>query len=444
MTNSLNSLSLSSLDSFRAQTEGDRTYTLARNAVTTNGILKAAWNSDAVARYHDTYSVDLKPTKVTDQKQTGRCWLFAAHNIIRKEFIDVFNLENLELSAAYGMFYDKLEKSNLFLEAMIALADRPLDDRELHLLLDMPIPDGGHFAMAASLIKKYGVVPSNIMPETASSTNSRELNDVLGLALRRGGLTLRQAAQRGETPSALQALKDQTLADIYRILCISLGEPPCHFTFEVRDKDDKFIRKSNITPQEFYALANIDLDDYIGLVNIPKESHPFNTVFELSPWIGNIVGEPIRFLNVELDTFVDATTAQLKGGKPIWFACDVGKHFRREQGLLSLETSDYEQLFGVKLALDKSTELSLREQVPNHAMTLQGVNLDDDGKPLAWKVENSWGDKTGKDGYLIITHDWFEHYTTEVIIKRAYLPQELIDLYDQSTPRVVPMWDILA
>ena len=473
-------------------------YTVARNAATSAGVRAAAKNPLPYRVYHDTYSVSLTPTgDVTNQRKSGRCWLFSALNVVRDRMMSTLGTTKLELSQAYLQFWDKLEKSASFLDEMIRLADRPIDDREVVYWLQEPASDGGWWDAAAALIDKYGVMPKACMPDTANSQATSDMDEVLFRKLRQCAMELRTASAKGSSAEELAQMKNAMLADVYRILAVSLGEPPTRFTFEYvadarkNEKDsgdsegstadqagtaeagstvenapstspdspapgspealmakkakdgqpENFTRIEDVTPQEFFArYAGVRMSDFINLGNVPGQTRPYGTILRLEHQ-GSIAGVPIRMLNVPIDVLKDAVIAQLKAGHPAWMACDVLKNMDRSDpaGLLDTETLDYEALFGMRFDMDKATSFDARETELNHAMTFQGVNLDAAGKPTAWRVENSWGKDACKDGYFVITDRWFDAYVGQAIVHRDYVPADIVAAWDDPATPVVHM-----
>ena len=456
-------------------------YTVARNAATSAGVRAAAKNPLPYRVYHDTYSVSLTPTgDVTNQRKSGRCWLFSALNVVRDRMMSTLGTTKLELSQAYLQFWDKLEKSASFLDEMIRLADKPIDDREVVYWLQEPASDGGWWDAAAALIDKYGVMPKACMPDTANSQATSDMDEVLFRKLRQDAMELRAAVAKDASAEELAQMKNAMLADVYRILAVSLGEPPTRFTFEYvadarksekskegegvgesnsasqaddatqtsateaeaaenaqststnspapgspealmakKAKDsqpENFTRIEDITPQEFFAR-------YAG-VRMSDFINLGNVPGQTRPYgsilqlehQGSIAGVPIRMLNVPIDVLKDAVIAQLKAGHPAWMA-----------------------LFGMPLGMDKATSFDARETELNHAMTFQGVNLDAAGKPTAWRVENSWGKDACKDGYFIITDRWFDAYVGQAIVHRDYVPADIVTAWDDPATPVVHM-----
>ncbi len=414
---------------------------VAMNAVVANGVSQTAANFLAPREDRHSFSVSLKQGQITDQKQSGRCWMFAALNTMRFRVMKNLNLKTFELSQAYPLFYDKLEKSNYFLENILRTTDEPVEGRLVSFLLADPLGDGGQWDMFAALIEKYGVVPKEAMPESVCSSATKEMDEYLTEKLREDACILRTASEGGTSAEELRGQKEEMLSEIYRMLCICLGTPPTTFTLEVRDADEKFIRETDLTPQEFFRkYVDMDLSEYVSLINAPTPDKPFERTFTVK-FLGNVAeGRPVKYLNLPIEELKRAAAAQLADGYPVWFGCDVGERSLRDGGLMDLKALDVEDLFDVKFGMDKGTRLTYGQSLMTHAMTLEGVNLDEDGKPNRWRVENSWGKKPGKDGYYVMTDDWFTEYTYQVVVNKKYLTDEQKALWEQDPIELMP-WD---
>ncbi len=411
-----------------------------QNAVLKNGIKNATFNSDAVIRDIHVYSENIETGKVANQKSSGRCWMFAALNTFRHKLNKDFNMPEFELSQTYTFFWDKLEKSNYFLESIIKTADEDLDSRLVHHLLAVPQQDGGQWDMLVSIIQKYGVVPKYIMPEVFQSTNSAAMNDLLNKKLRKNAYILRSKREEGLSVEKLQEIKEEMLSEIYTFLCVSLGEPPKTFDFEYYDKDGKFHRDLGLTPLDFYnKYVGIDLNEYISLINAPTKDKPYHKTFTVD-YLGNVIGgKEIKYLNVTMEELKNATISQLKDGVSVWFGCDVGQRSDRELGLLDSNVYEFEKAYGIDFNMSKEVTLDYCESLMTHAMVLSGVNLID-GKSNRWKVENSWGEEPGHKGYFLMTDEWMDRFTYQVVVNKKYLPKELRDLIEQE-PIVLKPWD---
>ena len=426
---------------FAATFDAEPKNLLALNAVSKNGIRAVALSRAVVNRTDHTYSHLIETPEATSQKKSGRCWLFAGLNTLRLTAMEKMNLESFELSQTYPMFWDKLEKANFFLENIIQTRDKPLDGRLVMWLLANPLPDGGQWDMFVNLIKKYGVVPKSVMPETNSSSDSRPMNVLLIAKLREYAQVLREMHERSGSVEEMRQAKGEMMEEFYRMLSIHLGQPPSRFLWEWRDKDKEFHRHGEITSTEFFEqYVGFDLDDLVCLINAPTKDKPYRRLYTVQ-YLGNVVGgQAVRYLNVDIETLKQATADMVVGGQAVWFGCDVGKMLEREMGILDLEVYDYELVYGTRFKLDKAGRLDYGHSRMTHAMVLTGVDLDDSNKPIKWRVENSWGTKLGDKGYLVMADGWFDEFLYEVMISKKHLSPELLEVLN-TEPVVLPPWD---
>lgn len=436
-------LSLDDINAFRSDYAEKKNYKVAERAVTHNGIYASATDENVERSLVPAFSIDLDAGKVTNQKHSGRCWMFAGLNVIRVILMKKLNCENIELSQAYLQFYDKLEKANFFFERVIELAGEPVDSRLNVFMLDSGIGDGGHFVMFTNLVKKYGVMPISAMPDYTVSTDTTQLNNVLSEYLAQGMMELRAAKKKRERREVLDAIKEKYLKDIYRILSISIGVPPETFTFEYKDKDKKFHRIENITPKEFYKkYIGTNLDDYVSLCDAPIEGRKMYTRY-LCHYVNNVEGgDPVFFFNVDPKEFKEAAIASLKGGDPIWFGSDVLAQSMRKSGKLGEGLINTNDLFDIDYHMDKKARLTYRTSFCNHAMTLTGVNLIDD-KPNRWKVENSWGKENGEEGFFTMSDEWFDQYVYQIFVNKKYISKKLYEKYLKAPKVEVEPFDTL-
>ena len=430
------------LQRFEADFDKERANALAMNAVTKNGICDAAENVKAAPNNLHAYSVMVEAGDVCNQKKSGRCWMFASLNVMRLKVMDKLNLKNMELSQNYPLFYDKLEKSNYFLENILDTLDEPLSGRVVAYLLQDPIGDGGQWDMFRSLVAKYGVVPKDIYPDTAVSVDTMQLRKYLTTKLRGYACELREAAAAGESMEQLRARKDAMMETVYRMLCISLGKPPVRFTWETRDKDGKFVRVSDITPQEFYEqYVGYELDNLVTAINAPTQDKPYGKTYTVQ-YLGSVrEGKyPVKYLNLPMDDLRAIAIAMLKDGMPVWFGSDVGQFSNRKAGILSLDAYDLGGLFDTEFPMNKAQRLDYGESLMTHAMVLTGVDLDENGKPIRWKVENSWGDESGDKGYFVMSDEWFGEFAYQILLDRSYFTAEQNAQFD-ADPIVLAPWD---
>lgn len=429
------------LQQFEARFDADRANRIAMNAVTANGVLKTAQNYQAERGNAHEFSLLLDQGEITNQQKSGRCWMFAALNVLRYHVIHEMNLEEFQLSQSYTLFYDKLEKANYFLESILETLDEETDSRLISHLLSAPLNDGGQWDMICNLIEKYGLVPQSAMPETISSSATGEMVQLLTEKLREYACILRREHREGSTEEELRKEKETMMEEVYDILCICLGKPPKTFDFEIRDKDKNFHRDTNLTPKAFYdKYIHLDLSEYISLINAPTSDKPFHRSYSVK-FLGNVKeGREVRYVNVETEVLKKAAIAQMQDGSPVWFGCDVGKELSREDGRMDLANYGKEELFHTKFTMTKGERVEYGQSLMTHAMVFMGVNLDKEGRPNRWRVENSWGKDSGKDGYYMMTDEWFDEYMYQIVVNKKYLPEEIIREYE-SEPILLEPWD---
>ncbi len=434
------SLSPETLARFREEFGADPANRLAQNAVTQVTVDDVALNRAIVASTDHTFSNQLDEWTVTNQKRSGRCWLFAGLNLLRVGTMKKLGLKNFEFSQSYLMFWDKFERANYFLEAIIATAERDVDDRTVSFLLSQPCEDGGQWNMFVNLVKKHGLVPKSFMPETESSSSSMRMNSILRRKLREGAKTLRDQHAAGASREALQDAKGEILGVIYRILSIHLGTPPERFSWQWTDKDKKFHRDPDLTPREFAEkYVDLPLNDYVCLVNDPRPTSPFGRTFTVE-YLGNVLGgDIVTYLNVESETIKRIAQRTIEDGEPVWFGCDVGKMMRRDIGIWDKDLYDYDGVYQTSFGLDKAARLSYGETQMTHAMLFTGVDVVDD-TARRWRVENSWGDEGGQKGFYTMNDSWFDEYTFEIAARKSYLPDDLRAALE-AEPIVLPAWD---
>ena len=428
-------------DQLYANYEANVKYVALENAVTHNGIHASLETRKSAVENTPVFSLDLTKDKVTNQKASGRCWMFAALNTFRHKMISSFQLEDFELSQAHTFFWDKYEKSNWFLEQVIATADQELTSRKVAFLLQTPQQDGGQWDMVVSLFEKYGVVPKSVYPESISSSNSRELNTYLNKLLRQDAQILRDLIHSGADSEAVASKKQALLQEIFNFLAMSLGLPPREFDFSYRDKDNQFHSESGLTPQSFYKkYVDLQLDDYVSIINAPTTDKPYGKSYTVE-MLGNVVGSrSVRYLNVPMDRLKELAIAQMKAGETVWFGSDVGQVSNRKAGILATDVYDFEAGMDIHLTQDKAGRLDYAESLMTHAMVLTGVDLDEAGQSRKWKVENSWGDKVGTDGYFVASDAWMDEYTYQIVVRKEFLTSDELAAYE-AEPIVLAPWD---
>lgn len=437
----MTSLSRDFTDKLFADYEVNAKYSAIENAVTHNGLLKSIETRQSEVENDHVFSIDLTKDEVSNQKASGRCWMFAALNTFRHKLISDFKLESFELSQAHTFFWDKYEKSNWFLEQIIATADQEIGSRKVKFLLDTPQQDGGQWDMVVSLFEKYGVVPKSVYPESVASSNSRELNQYLNKLLRQDAQILRDLIAGGADQAAVQTKKEELLQEIFNYLAMTLGLPPRQFDFAYRDKDDNYQSEKNITPQAFFEkYVGLKLSDYVSVINAPTADKPYGKSYTVE-MLGNVVGAPsVRYINLPMDRFKELAIAQMKAGETVWFGSDVGQVSDRQKGILATNVYDFTSSMDINLTQDKAGRLDYSESLMTHAMVLTGVDLDADGKPVKWKVENSWGDKVGQKGYFVASDTWMDEYTYQIVVRKDFLTAEELAAYE-AEPQVLAPWD---
>ena len=438
------SVTADDLAAAREEVLSERANVVAKNAVSSNGIRAAARVPEGVGANAMTFDVEVTQGDRCDQQRSGRCWMFASLNTMRYRVIKKYGLKTFELSQTYPLFWDKLEKSNWFFENILDTLDEPLSGRLLAYLLEAPIGDGGQWDMFKSLVKKYGVVPKEAMPETACSRNTSEMDSYLTRYLRGAAKRLRESYAAGVGPEDLEEMKKEMMGDVYHLLVTCLGEPPASFEVRLRDKNDELVLSGTFTPQEFFETAvDMNVDDFVSLISAPTADKPFGHVYTVSR-LGNVVEDGgVRYLNLPIERLKDAAIAQLRDDLPVWFGCDVGQSFIREEGIMDTAALDVDALFGFEVegCMDRAERLDYGESLMTHAMVLEGVNLDADGRPTLWKVENSWGKDHGRNGFDTLSDPWFDEYVYQVVVDRKYLTEEERATFDSEEPTVLAPWD---
>jgi len=431
-------LAAADLEQLRKDFTANNVYRLAQNAVTRVTIDDVAINRELLNTIDHSLSTTLDDWKVTNQERSGRCWLFAGLNLLRVGVMRKTGLKEFEFSQNHMMFWDKIERANYFLEAIIDTAGRDLDDRTVAFLLETVASDGGQWNMFAALVAKHGLVPKGYMPETQSSSNTARLNSVLQYQLRQGTRAVRAAA--AESLDAARAVKADILKVIYRVLCIHLGTPPESFDWQWTDKDKQFHRDGVLTPQEFAArYVDVPVADYVCLVHDPRPTSPVGRTFTVE-YLGNVIGAPpVTYLNADMSVIKDIAARTIQGGEPVWFGCDVGKMMSNDYAVWDVALYDLPSLYDAQFDLDKAARLAYHETQMTHAMLFTGVDVLD-GVTRRWRVENSWGSERGKDGFYTMNDSWFDQYVFEIAARRDALPAELRDALD-AEPIVLPAWD---
>ncbi len=413
----------------------DNKARVVRNALTKNDISTISRDFTALCDNPSVFSIDLKTMPVTNQMQSGRCWIFSAMNVLREMIAKKYNIKEFELSQNYIAFYDKLEKANWFMDCVIAEKDSDFNSPEMRYLLESAVGDGGQWNMLVSIVKKYGICPKTAMPETYQSSHTGNMNRILNRRLRKFACDIRKM-----NDEEMQAYRTKTTKEIYGLIASCFGLPPVSFTFEYVDKDDVHHAEYDVTPLDFYHnYLGEDLDDYVNIINGPTVDKPFYKQYSVK-YLGNVVnGNLISLVNLPMEDFKAAILAQLKDGYPVWFGCDCGADGDREAGLWDDQAFAYGDTFDMDLDMDKAEMLDFRQSAMNHAMVFTGVNLVN-GKPTRWKIENSWGDKVANKGYYTCSDTWFDKYMYAAAVNRKYLSEKALAALQEEAVELEP-WD---
>ncbi len=410
------------------------------NALTNNNIKSLSLNREKLLS-HDTFmNLKLEGSKITNQKGSGRCWMFAGGNIYSPKVITKLSIDNFELSESYLAFWDKMEKSNLFLENIIEHRDKEFNDRTMQTIIDSPFGDGGWWHYFTDLVNKYGIVPISAMPETKQSSSTGNINKLATSLLRKGASNIRQMHRWGNKESELRQIKEETLSEIYRLLTYSYGKPPVEFTLRYNTDDSaKTTVKKTYTPISFSSeIFGDQLPDYVALINNPVRD--FDQLYLLEGSRNIYEKSDFSVLNLTSEKLREYTLASLIDSQAVWFACDVGKDNYNDSGLFKVDIYDFNSTFNMDFKLSKTDRINFQEISPNHAMVISGTDTTDTGEPVKWMVENSWGSKKGKDGYWYMYNDWFDEYVLMVIIDKKLLSDEDAKKFEQK-PITVPTWE---
>ncbi|XP_044142745.1 bleomycin hydrolase [Bufo gargarizans] len=443
-------LSSDKIAAFRKKLKAEPRFVLAQNVATCSDPLEVCLQrqtvQDSVHVFQHTIPAEGKP--VSNQKNSGRCWIFSCLNVMRLPFIKKFNLEEFEFSQSYLFFWDKVERCHYFLNAFVETAhlNEPIDGRLMQFLISNPNNDGGQWDMLVNLIEKYGVIPKKCFPESHSSEASRRMNDILNHKMREYCLRLRNMVSSGSAKDEISAALDTMMEEVYRVVSICIGSPPETFTWEFRDKEKTYHKIGPMTPQEFYRehvkpLYNVE--DKMCLVNDPRPQNPFGKLYTVQ-YLGNMVeGRRTLYNNQPIEVLKSLAAASIKDGEAVWFGCDVGKHFQGKLGINDLNIFDHELVFGLSVKnMNKAERLIFGDSLMTHAMALTAVTEKDgqEGEYEKWRVENSWGDDRGNKGYLIMTDEWFSEYVYEVVVDKKHVPEEVLKVLKQL-PVELPAWD---
>ncbi len=412
---------------------------IATLALSKASVADAAYSRAGAFAMRHKFSIDIPTLPVTNQERSGRCWLFAAANVLRERIAKRLNLEAFELSQSYLAFWDKFERANYFLECMLETASLPTDDRTVSFLLQTGVHDGGQWDMFANIVRKYGVVPKDVYDETFQSANTGSMNHYLNRNLKACAAKLRKMAAAGASEADIQSEKAAMLEKIYGFLCSCYTEPPKAFDFSWVDKDKQYHEEKGFTPRSFCEkYVGTLLDDVVSVIHAPTKDKPWHKTYTIK-MLGNVVGgRAVKHLNITMDEMKQAIIRQLEAGKVVWFGSDVGKFGDRDKGIWDDQSYNVELLTGLDLSLSKEDSLDYGFAAMNHAMVITGVNIED-GKPTRWKIENSWGDEHGNKGYYICSDSWFDDYVFQAAIEKEYLGE--LAGYAAQEPIELEPWD---
>ncbi len=421
------------------QTKGDHAVTV--NAVTNNKINSLALNRKKLIGHNKLFNFRLKSSGITNQRSSGRCWMFAALNVVSPHVMRQLGVSRFELSEPYLAFWDKMEKANLFLESIIEMRDVPLDDRKLTILLRSPFGDGGLWHFAIDLMDKYGVVPLSAMPETKQSTSTGTVNRLANCKLRAFASELREMHQSGKSVGELRKRKEAMLSDIYKILIYCYGQPPDEFVFRYETKDSTISGSETYTPTSFYQKYVADyVPDYITLVDNPNLD--YNLPYTMEDYRNMYEKPDLVMLNLPIEKLKEYCLKSLLDSQAVYFSCDIGKENFRDSGILATGIYEYNRIFDMDFKMTKAERIAYRESSPNHAMAFLGVDTSDTGQPLKWLVENSWGTDRGDKGYWYMYDEWFSEYVYRVVVDKKYVSDEDLKNFEKK-PVTLPMWDPL-
>lgn len=389
------------------------------------------------------FSIDIRNSGITDQQSSGRCWMFTGLNVLRNKAMKKMGITNFSFSHVYLFFYDQLEKANLFLQGIIDTRTEDIDSQKVQWLMQNPLSDGGTYTGVADLVSKYGLVPTEVQPETGASNATSEIDGHIKRKLREIAINLREQAQAGKGEAELQAYKMEQMKDIYQMLVLAYGEPVQEFLWAPRDGSGKLLSElKRYTPMEFYreycAEAGDLQNDYVMLMNDP--SRPYNRVYEIDMDRHMHDGHNWLYLNLDIRDLAPIAIASLQDSTQMYFSCDVGKFLDSKKGMLDIQAWDYNSLLGTTFGMNKKQRIQTRDSGSSHAMTLMAVDLDAQGNPIKWKVENSWGASHGHQGHLIMTNEWFNEYMFRVVVNKKYMPKKFMKLMEQK-PTMLPAWD---
>ena len=409
------------------------------NAIAANNIDDLSKNHQNAGDIDTYFSVETKKQSITDQKSSGRCWMFSGLNVLRSNYTQKRDSIDLEFSQAYLFFWDQLEKANLMLQSIIDTGKKPITDTRVQFLFRTPIGDGGTFCGVADLADKYGLVPKEAMPETFSSDNTSRASKLIASKLREFGLQLREMVEKGKGQSAITKAKTRMLGQIYHMLQLTIGEPPQKFTYAFKTKSGKSVSAAKeYTPKSFFqeVVGRPINGTFIMIMNDPRRA--YYKTYEVEYDRHTYDGHNWKYVNLPMDDIERIAISALKHGQKMYSSYDVGKMLDRKRGYADLENYDYGSLFGTVFGMDKAQRISTFDSGSTHAMTLTAVDLDNLNHAKKWKVENSWGASWGQQGCLIMTDRWFREYMFRLVVDRRYCPEKVRQAAELKPVLVAP------
>ncbi len=433
-------ITIEQLNKIEEEYFADKSATVARHAIAANDIAVAAASKDSVKEMDFNFDINIKTMAVSNQKASGRCWIFAACNVMRELIGKKIGAGTFKLSQSYIAFYDKLEKLNYALNALIETIDKDYDDRTVQFLVQSGIGDGGQWDMLVNVVKKYGICPKNAFVETFTSNNTRILNSLLNAEIRRFASESR-VVLRKDGMDAVEALKDSYMKRFYKALISCYGIPPKNFDLKYTDDKNEYHVVRGFTPKSFFEkYIGKEIDEYVSCINAPTKSKPFMKSYTVK-YLGNVAdGKIVKHLNLPMERLKELILRQLKDNQIVWFGSDVASYGDRLRGVWNDQEFDFKSLLDLDIKMEKGESLDFRASAMNHAMCITGVGFDANGVPSKWKIENSWGDDRGYKGYFIMSASWFDQYTYQAVVNKKYLTKEELAAYE-AEPVVLQPWD---
>ncbi|MEA3452006.1 MAG: C1 family peptidase [Bacteroidota bacterium] len=433
------SLNSDVIDKLQASFKKNQNDIALQNAISNNSLRDLAVNRNNADKQDHLFDVEIKSGSITSQHSSGRCWMFTSLNVFRPVVMDKLNVGDFEFSENYLYFWDILEKSNMFFERIIATADKDIYEREVYSLLNSPIGDGGAWNTFTNLVTKYGVVPKGVMPETKQSKSTSKMIGLIKQKLRQAALNIRTMVDENKSDNEIQKYKLDVLKDVYRILALSLGEPPAEFQWRYKDKDGNISDYKSYTPKSFWEnIVQANVDDFVMFIDDP--TRPYYKLYYRENDKNVYEGINWTFINIPTAELKPFVIESLKAREMMYFSCDVGKQFSRTDGTLDLNNYNYNVLYGVDFSMSRTQRMLVHQSGSTHGMALCGVDFDKNGNPTKWKLENSWGASSGNKGYLTMTDEWFNEYFFRLVIKKEYLSNKILKILKQE-PIKVPFYN---